>query len=617
MKLYKLLPSSLLLLILLAGMLPASIVASGEGPTPEEDDPSSDGSLSMPNEDSADLPSDTDPVIPNDTDSPVLETDPPTSETEIPTTISPTVGGIVAELLDKVVSAVGGADALINMRYLQVMSRGETKIDFEGTTPTDLVNVATYKRNYTIDLFDGNVRVDEYTNHLFENFQFFPPSVTTRIMQRQIGEQFGTKVFTPDGTMLPTAVASLSRQLAFQNPHILLIYILSNDLAGNVTYGGTDANGNSVLVVPDPDDIWPISMTIDEKSGFVNKITFKESHPLVGDRLVIFRYINWVIKTEGDSPLLFPRRLRISTDNDKVVWDERRDSVMTPSTVEKALFEFSEDMDTDSFDEFSFIYGLANSLMFETFDMTGFIFRWMNSYGNITELAKGVTLMASTGGYNNLVLEHPDGLIMLEGFGSQFQSNEFLSVIMEKFPGQNITHLLQTHHHFDHSSGVRQIMGGEDVILVVGDGVQDFWEEVLTADNSIIPDSIQESGKSDFNIESLSTDEVRVLLETDDMVVTAYATSLAVHAADMLIFTIDADGQRFVFEGDLYNAGAGFTVVVDGPAMFFDIMRSHGIINDDCTSDLPLTIVPVHGVTLTLEEALAELASLDTSVGCP
>jgi Metallo-beta-lactamase superfamily len=597
-------------LLLLGCLLPTSTLASGEGPMPGHD--------SSPDEDLPTTDTSTDPPD-FETDPPSFETEPPSFETDPPIvdTIPPSSNGPVAELLDLVIAAVGGEEALIGMRFLQVMATGETMIDYQGPFPQDLVDGAVYERNYTIDLYEGNVRLDEFTIHKFEVFRFFPASITTRIMQRQIGEQIGPKLFVPNGTMASTAVAALSRLLAFQNPHILLIYMIANDVIGNITYAGLDDNGNAVLIVPDPDGIWPISITIDTKSGLVNKISFRESHPLVCDRRIIYRYSNWEIQSEGESSLLFPRRVRISNGKDKVVWDEKRVAVMTPSAVDETMFEFSENMNEDSFDEDSFIYGLANSIMFETFDMVGFSFPWVTPYINITQLATGVTLMISQGSYNNLVLEHAGGLIMVEAFGSQFQSNEFLATVRDVFPGQNFTHLLQSHHHFDHASGVRQIMGEEDVILVVGDGIKDFWEDVLKADSRIIPDSIQNSGKTEFSIEALSTDEVRVLLETDAMVLTAYASSQFPHAADTLIFTIDVDGQRFVFEADLYNAGWGLTVALDGPPALFDAMRYHGIISEDCTSDVPLTIVPVHGVPLTLEEALAELESLEIDVGCP
>jgi Metallo-beta-lactamase superfamily len=605
-------------LVLLGCMLLVSALASGEGPIPGHDD-SLDEAIVTPNEDSTTTDTNTEP--------PSFETDPPSSETDPPivdtippssdTTVDGNINGTVSELLDRMVAAIGGEDALRKMRFLQVMATGETMIDYQGPIPQDRVDGAAYERNYTIDLFLGKVRLDEFTMHKFEVFQSFPASITTRKMQRQIGEQIGPKLFVPEGTMPSTSVAALSRQLAFQNPHILLIYLIADDRSSNITNDGLDDNGNTVLVVPDPDGVSPIRFTINAASGLVNKVSFRESHPLVGDRRVIYRYFNWDIQSEGDVSLLFPRRVRISSNQDKVLWDERRIAVMTPSSVDETMFTFSENMDEDSFDEFSFVYGLSNALMFETYDMVGFSLPWVTPYGNITELTTGVTLMISQGSYNNLVLEHPGGLIMMEAFGSQYQSREFLANVKDLFPGQNITHLLQSHHHFDFSSGVRQIMGEGDVVLVVGDGIQGFWEEVLKADNSIMPDSIELSGETEFNIESLSMDEVRVLLETDAMVVTAYATSLFPHADDTLIFTIDADGRRFLFEADLYNAGLGLTVALDGPPALFNAMRYHEIISSDCTSDVPLTIVPVRGVPLTLEESLAELASLEIDVGCP
>ncbi|CAB9509915.1 Metallo-beta-lactamase superfamily [Seminavis robusta] len=605
------------LYVAMAGvMMPLSTVAEGEGSLgefPEENSADGAATWAMPHEDSQDeTPDETSP------DEPPTGEDPFAPDTDPPATTDPgDIEDPVANILELVTNTLGGADALLNMRFLQVMTTGEAEIEYEDTTPDEVGNAASFERNYTIDLFEGNVRIDELTVHEFEALQFFPPSFTTRIMQQTIGEQIGSKMFVPNGTMPSESVAALSHQLVFQNPHVLLVYILANDVFENITYAGLDRNDNAMLIVPDPDDIWPITMFVNTTSGFINKVTTRQAHPLVGDRRVTFRYFNWVIESEGPSPLLFPRRVRISNQNGKVVWDERRDSVMTPADVDMSMFEFSGSVDPDSFDAFAFYYGLANSLLFDTFDMTGFWFPWRVAYSDPQELAPGVTWM-NAGTSASLVVEHADGLIVLEGFGSQFQTQLLLQAAGELFPGKSPTHVLQTHFHFDHSSGVREYLGAvEDVTLVIGDGTTEFWLDVMIAQHSIIPDSVETANVTNYDIVTVEFDQEQVLLDADGMVVTAYHTSRAEHAEDMMIFTVDVNATRILYQADLYNGGFGGTITLNGPQHLFDAMRDHSILTANCTSDVPLTIVSTHGIPITLEEALAELASLDVDVGCP
>ena len=84
----------------------------------------------------------------------------------------------------------------------------------------------------------------------------------------------------------------------------------------------------------------------------------------------------------------------------------------------------------------------------------------------------------------------------------------------------------------------------------------------------------------------------------------------------MVITTIETGSETFVYEADLYNAGFGGTLVLGGPESFFAALRDLSIIDESCSSTLPLTIVPAHGVPQTLEDSLTELGALGVDVGC-
>ncbi len=107
-----------------------------------------------------------------------------------------------------------------------------------------------------------------------------------------------------------------------------------------------------------------------------------------------------------------------------------------------------------------------------------------------------------------------------------------------------------------------------------------------------------------------------VVVDDDDLTVTAYHARVNPHAEDTLLTTIEVPGQTFVYIADLYNAGFGLTLVIGGPESAFAQLRSIGVIDADCQSDTALTIVPAHGVPLSLEDSLAELAGLGIDVGC-
>jgi hypothetical protein len=152
--------------------------------------------------------------------------------------------------------------------------------------------------------------------------------------------------------------------------------------------------------------------------------------------------------------------------------------------------------------------------------------------------------------------------------------------------------------------------------LVIPERIRDFWETTLSAPSTVRPDLLANSPGVQPSFVEIAVNGTWTL-DGGGVSLAVHHIPSNPHAADMVIAEIDANGHKFVFVGDLYNAGAGGTLVLGGPAALFDAMRSLAIIDADCTSATPLTIVPTHGVPQSLADSLAELASQMIDVGCP
>ena len=552
------------------------------------------------------------------------------------------------QLYEKALAAVGGTEAFNNLKVLQIMAEGDTWIEYESTTPDEITPGGSYERNYTLALTgDGNFRVDELYTPLFEAFVFLPPQRVTRIINGDIGEQIGDKLFGPAGTLNSVFVGSFIRQQLLFNPHFLLHFI---EDVSDTSYLGEDENGNGILEIPDPDEVWPIRLYIDQDTGYIVKLTTRENHILVRDRRITIRYQDWgspdiegadedILEvdilmalnataanattvnatimerdghTTGSAVMPFPRRIRVSNQDGQLIWDERRTAIMIPEEISEDTFAFSDDVDMDSYDEDAWDYGTRTSFLFEGFSEIGFSYPFLTSTGDVEELTERLTLIYA--GANTLLVEHDGGMIVIEAPGSEMEGQSLLNQVEEIAPGVPITHVFSTHHHVDHSGGVRQLMT-TNATLVVGDGIVDFWEATLTADSEIVPDDLSMMNATDFDIESIPFEGQTTFIDTDDLVVIAYHAPQE-HAADWIMVSIETEGTLFIYQADTYNGGFGGTVVVNGPPAFFDVLRDQSIITADCTSEIPLVFVSAHGTPLTLEESLAELSSLGVDVGC-
>lgn len=219
---------------------------------------------------------------------------------------------------------------------------------------------------------------------------------------------------------------------------------------------------------------------------------------------------------------------------------------------------------------------------------------------------------------NALILMPDTGnAVVVECSGGQPSGSRLVTLIEEVAAGKPVTHVIQTHHHMDHSSGVRQVLGSTGADLVVGHGVKEFWENTLQATSNIRPDAL--TGKT-YEGEVLELAELGSLavVDTDAMKVTVYHTDSDPHAEDAVIIEIVADDKVFVYTADMYNAGNGLTVVVDGPAGLFSSLMKHKILDCACesVSGKPVTIVPGHGTPTSVADAITELDGLGVATGC-
>ncbi|MDH3681666.1 MAG: MBL fold metallo-hydrolase [Acidimicrobiia bacterium] len=70
-----------------------------------------------------------------------------------------------------------------------------------------------------------------------------------------------------------------------------------------------------------------------------------------------------------------------------------------------------------------------------------------------------------------LVGDHDDGLIVLEAPFTPVHGTDIVDAVNRLAPNAPITHVVQSHHHIDHASGVRSLVAA-GATLVVGNGVR-------------------------------------------------------------------------------------------------------------------------------------------------
>ena len=200
----------------------------------------------------------------------------------------------------------------------------------------------------------------------------------------------------------------------------------------------------------------------------------------------------------------------------------------------------------------------------------------------VEALAAGVWLLAGQS-HHSVVIEFSDHLTLIEAPQDDARTLAVIAKARELVPGKPLTKVVNTHHHFDHSGGVRAAVS-EGLTLVTHEGNKTFYEDMMARAHTIEPDHLAKNPKP------LRLQPVAGRLEMKDasMTVEIYPVTGSLHCDTMLMAYLPK--QRLLVEVDLYAPPAPNAAVA--PAFPFAPNLLQNI------QDLKLKVdrvVPLHG----------------------
>ena len=205
-----------------------------------------------------------------------------------------------------------------------------------------------------------------------------------------------------------------------------------------------------------------------------------------------------------------------------------------------------------------------------------------------TKVAEGVWHLAG-GSHNSVAIEMKDHLMVVESPLYDGRAIPMLVEAKKLSPGKPIRFVINSHHHFDHSGGLRSAVA-EGATLVTSELSRPFFEATMANPNSIKPDAMQISGNkavvTGVGGKRSFTDGARV--------VDVYYIDGSVHANGFLM--VHLPKEKLLIEADAYTPGAPNTPAPVVPnALHVNLVQNIERLNLGVDQILPLhgRVVPL------------------------
>jgi glyoxylase-like metal-dependent hydrolase (beta-lactamase superfamily II) len=120
------------------------------------------------------------------------------------------------------------------------------------------------------------------------------------------------------------------------------------------------------------------------------------------------------------------------------------------------------------------------------------------------KLADGVYLVS--GGYAALIVDFKPYIVVIEGGQSEERSDAVIAAAKKLIPKKRIRYVVNTHHHIDHSRGLRRYVA-EGATIVTHRINAPYFERVFAAPKTLNPDALSKA-KKEPTFETLTTKKV-------------------------------------------------------------------------------------------------------------
>ncbi len=165
----------------------------------------------------------------------------------------------------------------------------------------------------------------------------------------------------------------------------------------------------------------------------------------------------------------------------------------------------------------------------------------------VEEVAKGIWLLAGQS-HHSVLVEFSDHLTLIEAPQNETRALAVIAKARELQPKKPLTHVVATHHHFDHSGGIRAAVS-EGLAIVAHKASAAFYQEAAGRSHTLAPDALAKNAKP-AKVESVDD---QLVLSDAAMTMHLYDIAGSSHASTLLMAYFPR--ERVLVEADVYSPG--------------------------------------------------------------
>jgi len=420
-----------------------------------------------------------------------------------------------SSVIRKAADALGGADRIKSIHSLRLEGYGQEAVQNGGgntsasrEAPQRWTNTLNWEE--TIDLANQRIRIRQRA-------QAWLPAAT---MSRVIGNITTTAILDGDvaynvnqqGAPRRTATRNLRTEL---QTHPVALMRLALDPSTTVTNPRTEGKAQLVDIAPQQGPRY--TLAIDAKSGLPLWVRWTENEETLRD----LTSQKWFTGFEPINGIMMPTGFKTGIDFRNVIDSQ---IYVTHNSVDTQIDDLSAPAAVKSAPA-----PTAPKYVVEAEPVT-----------------KGIWLLHGNTGHNSILIEFADHLSMFEVPLNESWTKALIDKARATVPGKPVTQAIVSHHHFDHSGGVRTAIA-EGLSIVAHRGTEDLFTEVAARKSTLEPDELSRTLKP---LKFIPVDD-HLTLQDATMQVEIFHIIGNEHMAEALMAWVPRD--RLLIEGDLFD----------------------------------------------------------------